>query len=137
MKMIPNAKDLLMFLDKSSRTHAKTEISENTRAETEKPQNACLRTEKPENAHSQIKKPKDTRPKTEKPKDTRPKIDKCDSNIKNSTSISIENVPSAVDMSKLLESLSTFGKISSASMENVASGLDRCVVKFEVLLRVI
>lgn len=117
-----------MSMDKLSRTSAKIEKSENTRPKTEKAENARLIVEKANGTHPTTKKPKNYSDVTSN--------NKCHSSIKNSSSISIENVPSAVNMSELLESLSTFGKVSSSSMENVASGLDRCFVKYEVLDRV-
>ncbi|XP_017238301.1 uncharacterized protein LOC108211260 isoform X2 [Daucus carota subsp. sativus] len=123
MKIIPRARDLLMSMDKLSRTSAKIEKSENTRPKTEKAENARLIVEKANGTHPTTKKPKNYSDVTSN--------NKCHSSIKNSSSISIENVPSAVNMSELLESLSTFGKVSSSSMENVASGLDRCFVKYE------
>ncbi|KAL8094508.1 hypothetical protein AgCh_036149 [Apium graveolens] len=129
--------------EKPDSARPKTENSQNGCPKTDKPDSAPPKTEKPEYACSEFEKPEDTRPNTEKPEDTRPNTEKpenlnkiitnneCNSNIKNSNSICIENVPSAINMPKLLESLSTFGKISSASVENVASGLDRYVVKYE------
>ncbi|WOG94712.1 hypothetical protein DCAR_0314009 [Daucus carota subsp. sativus] len=101
----------------------KPEFFRNTRPKTEKAENARLIVEKANGTHPTTKKPKNYSDVTSN--------NKCHSSIKNSSSISIENVPSAVNMSELLESLSTFGKVSSSSMENVASGLDRCFVKYE------
>uniref|UniRef100_A0A5B7BG13 RRM domain-containing protein n=1 Tax=Davidia involucrata TaxID=16924 RepID=A0A5B7BG13_DAVIN len=53
------------------------------------------------------------------------------SNFKNSRSITIENIPSIVDLSQLIEAISIFGKISSVSMRTVPNEFDCCDVLFE------
>jgi expansin (peptidoglycan-binding protein) len=54
------------------------------------------------------------------------------SNFKSSTSVTIENVPSLIHLHRLKEAVSTFGKISNASMRAVPNGLDCCDIEFEV-----
>nr|XP_034911804.1 uncharacterized protein LOC118046850 isoform X5 [Populus alba] len=53
------------------------------------------------------------------------------SNFKSSTSVTIENVPSLIHLCRLKEAVSTFGKISNASMRAVPNGLDCCDIEFE------
>lgn len=53
------------------------------------------------------------------------------SNFKSSTSVTIENVPSLIHLHRLKEAVSTFGKISNASMRAVPNGLDCCDIEFE------
>lgn len=53
------------------------------------------------------------------------------SNFKSSTSVTIENVPSLIHLRRLKEAVSTFGKISNASMRAVPNGLDCCDIEFE------
>ncbi|KAF9688148.1 hypothetical protein SADUNF_Sadunf02G0167000 [Salix dunnii] len=53
------------------------------------------------------------------------------SNFKSSTSVTIENVPSLIHLCRLKEAVSTFGKISNASMRAVSNGLDCCDIEFE------
>lgn len=53
------------------------------------------------------------------------------SNFKSSTSVTIENVPSLLHLRRLKEAVSTYGKISNASMRAVPNGLDCCDIEFE------
>lgn len=53
------------------------------------------------------------------------------SNFKSSTSVTIENVPSLIHLRRLKEAVSTYGKISNASMRAVPNGLDCCDIEFE------
>ncbi|KAM7501172.1 hypothetical protein LguiB_000076 [Lonicera macranthoides] len=53
------------------------------------------------------------------------------SNLKFSSSISIENVPSIVNLAQLIEAISKYGNISSASMRTLPDGVNCCDVKFE------
>lgn len=49
-----------------------------------------------------------------------------------STSVTIEDIPSAVGLSQLIEAISVFGEISSTFMKTACNGLACCVVNFEV-----
>ena len=55
------------------------------------------------------------------------------SNFNSSSSISVEKIPSSVNLSQLKEALSTFGKISKASMRNKPKKRGCCYIQFEVL----
>lgn len=48
-----------------------------------------------------------------------------------STSVTIEDIPSAVGLSQLIEAISVFGEISSTFMKTERNGLDYCVVNYE------
>ncbi|KAK9281400.1 hypothetical protein L1049_004300 [Liquidambar formosana] len=56
---------------------------------------------------------------------------KTASNCKNSSSITIENIPSVINLPQLKEAISIFGKITNASMRTVPNELDCCDVVFE------
>ncbi|XP_059659385.1 uncharacterized protein LOC132306147 [Cornus florida] len=60
-----------------------------------------------------------------------PNKNKSASNLKGSRSITVQNVPSLIKLSHLIEAISIFGKISSASMRSVPNELDCCDVEFE------
>lgn len=49
-----------------------------------------------------------------------------------STSVTIEDIPSAVGLSQLIEAISVFGEISGTFMKTGRNGLDYCVVNYEV-----
>ncbi|CAK7348389.1 unnamed protein product [Dovyalis caffra] len=53
------------------------------------------------------------------------------SNLKSSTSVTIENVPSIIQLHQLKKAVSIFGEISIASMRIVPNGLDCCDIEFE------
>ena len=55
------------------------------------------------------------------------------SNFNSSSSISVEKIPSSVKLSQLKEALSTFGKISMASMRSKPKKCGCCYIQFEVL----
>ena len=55
------------------------------------------------------------------------------SNFNSSSSISVEKIPSSVKLSQLKEALSTFGKISKASMRSKPKKCGCCYIQFEVL----
>lgn len=57
---------------------------------------------------------------------------KCDYNFNDSNSISIENVPTTVDLAQLIEAVLIYGKVSSACMRTSPNGL-RCELEFENL----
>ncbi|KAJ4838648.1 hypothetical protein Tsubulata_004241 [Turnera subulata] len=48
-----------------------------------------------------------------------------------STSVTIVNVPSIIELPELKEAMSSFGNISNASMRPVPNGLDCCDIEFE------
>lgn len=48
-----------------------------------------------------------------------------------STSVTVEDVPSTVGLSQLIEAISVFGEISSASMKTACNGLGCFIVRFE------
>ncbi|XP_030945532.1 uncharacterized protein LOC115970018 [Quercus lobata] len=53
------------------------------------------------------------------------------SNFNSSSSISVEKIPSSVSLSQLKEALSTFGKISKASMRSKPKKRGCCYIQFE------
>lgn len=55
------------------------------------------------------------------------------SNFNSSSSISVEKIPSSVNCSLLKEALSTFGKISKASMRSKPKKHGCCYIQFEVI----
>ncbi|GMQ00293.1 hypothetical protein CsSME_00047438 [Camellia sinensis var. sinensis] len=54
------------------------------------------------------------------------------SHLPNSSSITIEDVPSIVKLSQLIGAISIFGEISRASMRTLPNGLHCCDVEFQV-----
>ncbi|OMO63954.1 Thioredoxin [Corchorus capsularis] len=55
------------------------------------------------------------------------------SNFRTSSSVTIKNVPSIIDLPQLEEAISVFGKVSKAFKRSVPNGLDCCDIEFKTI----